>query len=85
MQKHFVEGSWEDVLTHAEEFKGHRVRVIVLDDGGAPRQDLSQLSSDEIEERLSAWKSFSSEPLSDAPLLSDFAVSRESFYDNERL
>ena len=85
MQKHFVEGSWEDVLTHAEEFKGHRVRVIVLDDGEAPRRDTIQLSSDAIDERLLAWKSFSSEPLSEAPPLSDFAVSRESFYENERL
>ena len=85
MQRHFVEGSWEDVLTHAEEFEGHRVRVIVLDDGEEARKETGQLSSVEINERLLAWKSFSSEPLSDAPPLSDFAVSRESFYDNERL
>lgn len=85
MQKHFVEGSWEDVLTHAEEFEGHRVRVIVLDDGEEARKDTSQLSSVDIQERLLAWKSFSSEPLSGAPPLSDFAVSRESIYDNERL
>ena len=85
MQKHFVEGSWEDVLTHAEEFEGHRVRVIVLDEEEEHRQNTSQRSASDIKERLLAWKSFSSEPLSEAPPLSDYAVSRESFYDNERL
>lgn len=85
MQKHFVEGSWEDVLTHAEEFEGHRVRVIVLDEEEEPRKNTNQRSASDIKERLLAWKSFSSEPLSEAPPLSEYAVSRESFYDNERL
>lgn len=28
-----IEGTWEEVLQHGEELAGHRVRVIVLDDG----------------------------------------------------
>jgi hypothetical protein len=31
-----IEGTWEEILSHAEELAGHRVKVIVLDDDQAP-------------------------------------------------
>ena len=85
MREHIVEGTWEDVLSHADEFEGHRVRVIVLDAESEPARSDIGLSSNEIEKRLQAWEMFTSEPLSKEPPLSDYAVSRESFYEDEHL
>lgn len=45
-----LEGTWEEIATHAPEFSGHRLRVTVLPEGGGPsdpRLDFLQ----EIEER----------------------------------
>jgi len=31
-----IEGTWEEILSHAEELAGHRVKLIVLDEPQAP-------------------------------------------------
>ncbi|WP_156820004.1 hypothetical protein [Synechococcus sp. PCC 7336] len=84
MHYHAVEGTWEEVLSHASEFEKHRVRVIVLDEDGESKGGTGTLSPEEIEKRLQAWEKFTSEPLSDAPPLSDYALSRENMYNDER-
>jgi hypothetical protein len=35
-----IEGTWEEILSHADELAGHRVKVIVLDEGQAPTPGL---------------------------------------------
>lgn len=59
------------------------VKVIVETEG-----DISETlrpTSEDIEKRLQALTAFTSPPLSEAPPLSDYALSRESIYDDERL
>ena len=31
-----IEGTWEEILSHAEELAGHRIKVIVLDELQSP-------------------------------------------------
>ena len=84
------EGPWEEIQTHIPEFVGHRVRVTLLDDApeGRPFDQhgtLGKLSTDEAEKRIQAFEELLSDPFKDVPPLSDYAVSRESMYDDERL
>lgn len=44
-----IEGTWEEIMSHAEELAGHRVKVIVLDEGQASTPDLD---TDNLYERL---------------------------------
>lgn len=39
MEQKTIEGTWEEVTRRAREFAGHRVRVTVLDELKAPRDD----------------------------------------------
>jgi len=43
------EGTWEEIMSHAEELAGHRVKVIVLDEGQASSPDRD---ADSLYERL---------------------------------
>ena len=43
MSYHTVEGTWEEVMTHVDEFVGHRVRVIVLDDEEKQTKNLAKM------------------------------------------
>lgn len=36
MEQHVLEGTWEEMARHAEEFAGRRVRVTVLDEAIMP-------------------------------------------------
>ncbi|WP_165070560.1 hypothetical protein [Paludisphaera rhizosphaerae] len=42
MEQKTVEGTWEQVATHAREFAGRRVRVTVLDELAAPADQALQ-------------------------------------------
>ncbi len=44
-----IEGTWEEIMSHAEELAGHRVKVIVLDEIQAATQNLD---ADNLYERL---------------------------------
>ena len=87
MRNATYEGTWEEVTAaHAAELAGHRVQITVLDPEKEPKikGGPGSLPPAEIEKRLQAWKRFTSEPLSDVEL-SDYALSRESMYDDERI
>lgn len=46
-----LEGTWEELSTHAEEFKGHKLRLIVLpDDIGTDQKTLQATGLQLIEE-----------------------------------
>ncbi|PZD70411.1 hypothetical protein C1752_13137 [Acaryochloris thomasi RCC1774] len=74
-----LEGTWEEVLTHAPELQGHRVRVIVLD---LPEQQQTTSVQSEVEQRRKAFEVFMASTIPDAPLLSDEAISRENLYSS---
>lgn len=77
MTYHEIEGTWEEVLTHAPDLAGHRVKVTVVDKG----TDREQQTTDALkEQRLKALREFAAAPLSDVPPLSDEAMRRESIY-----
>ncbi len=38
MAEQILEGTWEEILQHAEEFSGKRVRLMVLEKSSPPRQ-----------------------------------------------
>lgn len=65
-----IEGTWEEVLTHADELAGHRVRLTILD------KNISEAIDNE---KLKAFETLMS-PLPNVPVLSDEAMSRESIY-----
>lgn len=44
-----IEGTWEEILSHAEELTGHRVKVIVLDE---PQSLTPNLDTYNLYERL---------------------------------
>lgn len=44
-----IEGTWEEILSHAEELAGHRVKVIVLDE---PQSLTPNPETDNLYERL---------------------------------
>lgn len=77
MTQQTLEGTWEEVLTHASELQGHRVRVIVLDP--SEQKQTTPLQS-ETEQRRKAFDVFMASTIPDAPLLSDEAISRENLY-----
>ena len=87
------EGSWEEIQAHTHELVGHRVRVIVLDAENGEQETEHSLQADtavkaspeEIQRRLQAFEKLKSQPFQNTPPLSDFALSRESMYDDERL
>ncbi|PZD74934.1 hypothetical protein C1752_00995 [Acaryochloris thomasi RCC1774] len=72
-----IEGTWEEILTHAPDLEGHRLRVILLDDVSEHEQSISDALK---AKKLKALRTFASDPLSDVPPLSDEAMSRESIY-----
>ncbi|MEO0376520.1 MAG: hypothetical protein AAF329_18235, partial [Cyanobacteria bacterium P01_A01_bin.17] len=72
-----IEGTWEEILTHAPDLEGHRLRVILLDDVSEQEQSISDALK---AKKLEALHAFASDPLSDVPALSDEAMSRESIY-----
>ena len=73
MRTQEIEGTWEEVMTHAADLEGHRVKVTVLD----AKEDNFPESGEE--ERLKAFQTLMS-PLPNVPVLSDEAMSRESIY-----
>ena len=77
MTQQTLEGTWEEVLTHAPELQGHRVRVIVLD---SLEQLQSTFEQGKEEQRPKAFEVFMDSTIPDAPLLSDEAISRENLY-----
>ena len=79
------EGTWEEITAaHAAELAGHRVQITVLDPEKKIEGSPGSLPPTEIEKRLKAFQQLISEPLSDVEL-SDYALSRESIYEDERL
>lgn len=44
-----IEGTWEEILSHAEELAGHRIKAIVLDEVESAS---SNLDTDNLYERL---------------------------------
>lgn len=78
MAEQILEGTWEEVLTHASDLEGHRVRVVVLDSQEQQTRD----SSDEKAKQDRAFAVFMSSTIADAPLLSDEAISRENLYSS---
>jgi hypothetical protein len=44
-----IEGTWEEIMSHADELAGHRVKVIVLDEGQVSSPDPD---ADSLYERL---------------------------------
>ena len=79
MTKQTLEGTWEEVLTHASDLAGRRVRVIVLD--SQEQQTIG--ASDEQAEQNNAFAVFMSSTISEAPLLSDKAINRENLYSSK--
>ena len=71
-----IEGTWEEVLTHAEELAGHHVRLTVLDPEGI---QVAQDTDIDEETKMKAFQTIMS-PLPGVPILSDEAISRESIY-----
>ena len=43
MTYHSVEGTWDEVMAHANEFIGHRVRVTVIDDKKNTSKSLAEM------------------------------------------
>ena len=79
------EGTCEEITAaHATELAGHRVQITVLDPDKKIEGGPGSLPPAEIEKRLKAFQKLISEPLSDVEL-SDYALSRESMYEDERL
>ena len=71
-----IEGTWEEILTHAPELVGHRLRVLVLDVEPAPETEKPPSDPDE---RQQAFETLM-KPLPNVPVLSDSAMSRENIY-----
>lgn len=79
MTQQTIEGTWEEVLTHAPELQGHRVRVIVLEP--LEKQQTVSVQSGE-DQRRKAFEAFMDSTVPDVPLLSDEAISRENLYSS---
>ena len=43
MTYHSIEGTWDEVIAHADEFVGHRVRVTILDEEDNKQKSLAEL------------------------------------------
>lgn len=43
MAYHSIEGTWDEVIAHADEFVGHRVRVTILDEEESKQKSLAEL------------------------------------------
>jgi len=80
------EGTWEDVVRQADRLAGKRVRLVVVesgqDRGAEPTSPCYATATPE--ERVRAWDEWCSLPRPQAPLLSDYAVSREGIYAPDR-
>jgi hypothetical protein len=70
-----IEGTWEEVLHHAQELQGKRVRVIVLD---APSRE-----QDETTQRLQAFRELIASFRQNPPpgTVSEEALRRENLYE----
>ena len=49
-----IEGTWEEIVAHAPELAGHRVRVLVLPEGAALAKQ--RVTDPEIARRLAIWE-----------------------------
>lgn len=57
MATEILEGTWEEILEHAAELEGHRVRVTVLgDDERAPRRPRLRRGNREMLALLEEWQ-----------------------------
>ena len=45
MATQVLEGTWEEIVRHAKEFAGRKVRITVLDDEAAPAPNLEMLDA----------------------------------------
>ena len=48
MEDHTLEGTWEEILQHAAELTGHRVRVTVFDEEEKPSPSLAEAMKDRL-------------------------------------
>ena len=68
-----LEGTWEDIVRHADRLAGKRVRLVVVDSGEAA-SPMAAASG----ERERAWNEWCAAPRPKTPPLSEEAISRES-------
>ena len=76
-----IEGTWDEVLTHAHELAGHRLRVVVMD-GMANPYDHPAFDTSPV--AISAWIDRFQEHLKNLPILGLLDDSRDTIY-NEQL
>src|SRR5688572_33356402 len=74
-----LEGTWEDIVRHADRLAGKRVRLVVVDSGEAA-SPMAAASG----ERERAWNEWCAAPRPKTPPLSEEAISRESIYSREQ-
>jgi hypothetical protein len=85
--RRILEGTWEEIAREGERLAGKRVRLEVLENGGenADEAALPFYATATPEERAQAFIEWGrSHAPSNAPPLSDEAISRESIYFGER-
>ncbi|MGV3723506.1 MAG: hypothetical protein ACO1SX_21635 [Actinomycetota bacterium] len=81
-----LEGTWEEIASHANRLAGRRVRLTLLDNGVlgevAPLPFYATATPEERAQAFVEWAE--SHTPRNAPPLSDEAISRESIYFDER-
>jgi hypothetical protein len=79
------EGTWEELVQHADQLAGKRLRVEVLGSGRPiTAGKIPFYASATPEERARAYREWAESHSRDTPLLSDAAISRESIYSDDR-
>ena len=71
------EGTWDEVLEHAQELAGHRLRVTVLDE---PTVSDTHPASDTSPEAIQAWLASFRQHLAELPNLGPWDDSRDAAY-----
>ena len=79
MKEQVLEGTWEEVVLHAAELSGHRVRVTVLADAGVSTE-AAEGRPVIPSARAKAFRKWAGSHSRTTPLLSDEAISRENLY-----
>ncbi len=72
-----IEGTWDEVLKHAQELAGHRLRVTVLDEPSLPH---THLAVDTSPEGIQAWLTSFRRHLAELPNYGPWDDSRDAIY-----
>jgi hypothetical protein len=72
-----IEGTWDEVLTHAHELAGHRLRVTVIGEATTPS---TLLNSDSSLAARQAWADDLDKWIGSLPPLGPWDDSRETLY-----